>query len=426
MSQSLWHYDRDGQHVGPFLREELQQLAQSGLVRPDTTLIGQDGNRVPAGEVLSFATASQPPVARPVAAQVVKETDAYEVPPPPPPPPLPTRTVFQVQRVQPWNPRLIGWLGLIFSPVWAGVMASINGRRLQTGSPVWRPIAIGVGSLLLDIFISIAFVDSYLLDLVLYLGGLWLIWGYDLQPQIALFDQQGRKQSDNALQWMVPSLAGAPIALLVFLNFIVTPFLPLEPREVCNRFVTASTAEKAGKYTTTNLWPALDTLTESGEAPWKRGTLTLTDEAIAPKDVGGYLVGFRSHRKAAAGPELVEGVFHLVDWQGKWQIENVYVTATDGRQLAEWLALSQHPYAFDGLRGSQRITGDSVQTTSTSDKLWNNSAVEQLKKHPAPVYFGLKALFTSAGMKKFGLVLLVGIGAGISALVRWLGGDQKT
>jgi hypothetical protein len=70
---------------------------------------------------------------------------------------------------RPWNPVVIAWLGLLFSPVWSGTMAALNGHRLGLRLPLWRPLGIGVGALLLSFGQSFV-LGWYVLDLVLYLG----------------------------------------------------------------------------------------------------------------------------------------------------------------------------------------------------------------------------------------------------------------
>jgi len=53
------------------------------------------------------------------------------------PTPLPVR--------KPWNPTAILWLGVLFTPVWAGIMAALNNRRLGLAHPSWVGPLIGVG-----------------------------------------------------------------------------------------------------------------------------------------------------------------------------------------------------------------------------------------------------------------------------------------
>ena len=132
--------------------------------------------------------------------------------------PSPQQTSVVLRR--PWNPAAICWLGVFFSPVWAGVMAALNGRRLGMNVSFWRPIAIGVGSLIADIAITGFVYDSYLVDVVLYLGALCLLWGLDLRPQVAIYRVRMTAETTDG-GWIIPSLVGAPLALLVFYAFVV-------------------------------------------------------------------------------------------------------------------------------------------------------------------------------------------------------------
>ena len=163
---------------------------------------------------------------------------------------------------QPWNPVFVAWMGIAFSPVWAGVMAALNARRLQLGLPWWRPIAIGVGTLVLDILVSMFF-EAYLVDLLLYGGALALIWFIDL-VRCDFFRSHAANTGQPGGGWVWPSLIGAPIALLVFFTFVVSPFIPLEPREV-EKLVAATKESEMKKYTTANLWPALTALTRMAQ-----------------------------------------------------------------------------------------------------------------------------------------------------------------
>lgn len=231
----------------------------------------------------------------------------------------------------------IGWLGVIFSPVWAGIMAGLNAGRLGPAFSVWRPVVIGVGSLFLDLAVTVVF-DSYFLDLVIYLGAIGLIWGLDLAPQAKEYASRVG-QSRPAADWVLPSLAGMPLALLVLLAFVVSPLLPLEPRQVCERFAAASTEQEMKKYTTSNLWPALAILAkmEDHDGPVD---FELTDESPAPEGYAGYLVGYRAAFTENRQRFHVDGVFHLVERQGEWKIDDMYFTAVNGQRFEPWFSVA--------------------------------------------------------------------------------------
>ncbi len=92
---NLWHYEHDGQQLGPISPEALKQLARAGQITP-TDLIWQDGTdrKVPASRAKGLfppATATPKPI--PVATPI-SQSSASDDPPPLPavedePPPLP-------------------------------------------------------------------------------------------------------------------------------------------------------------------------------------------------------------------------------------------------------------------------------------------------------------------------------------------------
>src|SRR5205823_6630242 len=123
---------------------------------------------------------------------------------PPPPPPLAPEAVPLV-KPKTWNPRTIAWLGLLFSPVWMGIMATINGRRLGIGLPLWRPLLIGIGAPLFDWLVEAVLVDSLIVHVGLYLGSLWSIWYLDLGPQAVALGKQDVDAGQRA-GWLIPTL----------------------------------------------------------------------------------------------------------------------------------------------------------------------------------------------------------------------------
>ncbi len=240
-----------------------------------------------------------------------------------------------------WNPVAIAWLGVAFTPLWAGVMAAVNGRRLASPVPAWWPLAVAAGYLVTDIVFA-ASITSPLLDVALYLGAVALLWPVALRHQAGPYAAVRAAGGADA-GWAVPALAGAPLAALAFLAFVVEPLRPLEPREVCERFAAARSAKDAAQYVTANLAPALR-LFDADDADDGGDLLRfeLTDEAAAPADVGGgHLVGCRVSFAEGGGVRLLEGVFHLVDWGGAWKVEDVYFTAVNRQPLEPYLSLAR-------------------------------------------------------------------------------------
>jgi hypothetical protein len=254
----------------------------------------------------------------------------------------------------PWNPAVIAWLGLVFTPMWAGVMAALNGKRLAAPSPVWPPILIGFGYLGLDLAREIVF-ESYLLSVLSYLGAVALLWAAVLRPQAVLFARWQASAPGPQARWLWPTTAGLPLALLVFIGFVVEPLRLLEPREVCERFTQAGTAREAERYVTQNLVPAvqaLSRLNDTGEDI----RFELTDEAPAPAEVGGYLVGFRFTFVEASRPQQMEGVFHLVHWGGEWKIEDVHFTAVNRQPVEPWVSLARNHHLLQPTQPTRIVT----------------------------------------------------------------------
>ena len=314
----------------------------------------------------------------------------------------PAQSTSAVIPSRPWNPALICWLGVLFSPVWAGIMAAMNGRRLGMNTPSWRPIALGLGSVVADIGISFVY-ESYLVSAVLYLGALGLIWGLDLNPQAAVYRQRMQVETAGG-GWLVPSLVGVPLALLVLFAFVVYPLMPLEPRQVCEKFAQARTEQEMKKYATLNLWPALATLAKMEDSK-DPGEFELTGEEPAPANVGGYLVGHRMVFKEGGNHTQVEGVFHLVDRQGEWKIEDIYFTSINRQPLEDWLSIAKD---YQQMAAASRDKGKadalakmSPKTPASAQKEWyENRGVQHAAGR------GISHFFSSGGGKAVGVVLL--------------------
>ena len=94
-----WHYEHDGQQLGPISPEALKQLARAGQIKP-TDLIWQEGTdrKVPASRAKGlFPSATPTPKPMPVA-EPLNQSSASDEPPPLPavddaPPPLPEMAV---------------------------------------------------------------------------------------------------------------------------------------------------------------------------------------------------------------------------------------------------------------------------------------------------------------------------------------------
>lgn len=313
---------------GPYIQEHLRDWVKGGQI-PSSSLVCPEGGAQWLTLAQLLGLRGQQQVASAVSLPPSSQGQAVQY--------VPVASPVHFFPKAPWNPVAIGWLGVLFSPVWAGIMAGLNAGRLGPQFSVWRPIVIGVASLVLDLAVS-AVIDFYLVDLVIYLGAVGLIWVLDLAPQAEAFASQAGHSRPGA-NWIIPSLAGTPLALVVFLGLVVAPLLPLEPREVCQRFSAASTEPEMKKYTTSRLWPALAVLTrmEDHSAPVD---FELTDESPAPEGYAGYLVGCRTSFTENQQRFHVEGVFHLVERQGEWKIDDIYFTAVNGQRFDPWFSVA--------------------------------------------------------------------------------------
>jgi hypothetical protein len=307
---------------------------------------------------------------------------------------------------RPWNPVAVAWLGLLLSPLWSGIMAAVNARRLGLDTPWWRPVGIGVGSLV--VFLALDFwLDSYLLGLALYLGAVGLIAALDLVPQKEPYLRHSG-QGHATGGWVGPSLAGVVPALLVFITFVVFPLLPLSPRQVCERFVQAKTEGEMKRYTTNNLWPALSAV-ERHHRDW--GDFELTEEGPLP-ELGGYAVAWRWVKRVAGQDMRAEGIFHLVERPDGWKIEDFYVTVVNGRPLEPPAALS--------VNYPQMETGpvDKVAPSGSPERPGVQAAKGPKAK---PKSNSLEDLFRggrgAAVLKGLG-VILAALGAGVAAVWR--------
>ena len=412
MSHQQWHFVRDGERIGPFTWESLSQLVNAGMIQPDTILVDSDGNSTAAASAL---TASLPVLS--VSKADITLGPCLFAPPPPPPPYLPVSSAVVTQQPsQPWDPLTIAWLGLIFSPIWVGIMSVINARRLHLSIPIWQAVTINGAWIVLDVMLGNWLFDSHWATLVLYFATVWLMWHLALQPQAAAYEQSTEKKN-GSLSWLIPSVLGLPLALFTFFAFVISPQLPLSPRDVCQKFMRCSTLSQIQRLTTANLWPALKALDQLKE-PVAGGTYEFTEEGAAPAEHGGYLVGYRTYSEAKGKGDTVDGAFHLVDREGHWKIEEVYFTGINGQAAEQWIALSRNyeQIVAEGRAGRTVASIQPVANAGTDTRNPTSNPVDNIVKYPQ-VWMGLKAFFATATAKKIGGIL-VAIGVLLTALCR--------
>ena len=373
-----WYYARAKQKVGPISFEDLQQLVRSGQIGP-LDMVWEEGT-------FKWRTASE----------------VHGL--------LPPWFVSSHSLRKPWNPEAIAWLGVVFTPIWSGILAAMNSRRLGLSTPIARPIGCLVGWIAADWFVSV-FYTSLWVEVALYLAAAWLIWEVELRHQMRAFEDhvaQGRPRAG----WLVPHIAGTPLAVLTFVGFVIVPLQPLEPRDVCERFMRASTTEELKKYTTLRLWPQL------AEFVKIKARKELGGESTAPPEYGGHDVEWRMLVDGADGQRHFEGIFYLIVAGDEWKIDEIFVTAVNSQPLQAWFPLSSIP------ANSNQPVAATIQKAGA----WQaGNAKTDRRTSGEPYVQGLKlmgALLKGKGAKIL-IAVLVAFGAAAAAFARKLKREMK-
>jgi hypothetical protein len=341
-SAADWYVARGTEKEGPYSLAALRGMLSRGRLS-GTDLVwklgGTEWRRIDRVDEL----VPPPPTSTQIRGDFVRDPIRPVSPPidsiAPEPPRSEVRQVAAATSIakSPWNPAGIVVLAVLFTPMWAGVMAALNAARLRR--PVWQPLAIGFGYLGVSIAQS-AVIDSTFLDWILYLGAVAILWFAVLQHQFALFECWRTATGNAGSSWTWPVVSGVPLAILAFLALVVGPLMPLEPRQVCERFLQASSEQGMKDQATKNLWPAIAALCKSPSRT-ELFDCELTEDGPAPPDIGGHVVGFRFFFSEFGENHRREGFFHVVDRNGSWKIEDVVVTAIDHEPLENWSLLSR-------------------------------------------------------------------------------------
>jgi len=304
MPPKEWFVRNGTDIIGPVSSQILRQFAQSGLVN-EASEVSLDGTKwVPATKVNGLDL-------RPVFAEIVT-----------------SETETQTNTRPPWNPTTIALLGLLFSPVWSAVMAALNASRLKSPQSAAVPILIFVASFVVD-FVAMSLFGSMAFSFMLAFVTVGILWLVVLRPQSQIYQTQAPLQ--DSPNWWAPILCGIPLVMLS----LAAIFMPLEPRQVCERLFNAKDAETAKQYSTSRLWPLLssmDLYDDEGETP----EFEFLDEAYAPEHIGGYLVAFR----IVMVHDTIDGVCHLVDYGNGWKVDDLYFTGGNGLELEQWQPMS--------------------------------------------------------------------------------------
>lgn len=329
------------------------------------------------------------------------------------------RQASRVPTAQPWNPIAVVLLGLIFTPVWAGTVLAINAYRLGIPRSTWVPVAIGPGSLILDLILGLGS-DSYWVDVGLYLGAIGLLAAIVVPGQCTAFSQLTPLPPAIGPHWVVPSVAGVPLAGIAFLVFVIVPLIPLEPAEVCMRVAKAKDSKAAEPYVTLNLLPALREMDKHPDE--SRFEFEATSEVQAPANVGGRLVGFRWVTSDAGQVVSMEGVFHVVERNGVWKVEDIIVTGANGQMLPESVSLAQD---YRRLLAANQPAG---LTPSSAKKAGTDPSGTTKKDSPLPANAPVAAAYALPKIGK-GLAAIFVIGfvilAKVASLFERLAGGQQ-
>ena len=326
-SARAWQLREGGAERGPFSEAYVLAGLRFGTLSPDAPARPEGGSAWrPLRECPAFA--------------------ACPAAPPRPPSATPASPPLTLSEKPPWDPRAIGWLGLAFSPLWAGVMAALNARRLGTG-PVWRPVLIAAVWLIVGETADLADpLDLRVRHPAVHLAlqaawlaaGVGLLWLVDLRPQARRY--LGSAAGDgSAAAWAVPVAAGAPLAALTAVGLGLLLLVPPEPREVCRALLGSRSFEAAEPFATARFRPVLAAVHADGNDVLGRNVEFL-DEGPEP-DLGGYYVRCRVAVRTDAGAGLAEIAFHLIQADGRWKVEEGYLTAWDAERYDPPVRLSE-------------------------------------------------------------------------------------
>lgn len=422
-----WYVYQQGRQKGPYREAQLVELLRKGQISPALSARPASSTVFrPLCEWPAFASVCPAPTEPPAVPQMtcVPEAGVGAAPNPVTPPPALPRFG--------WDPRVVAWLGLLFSPLWTAIIAAVNSRRLRTTLPIWRPLTIGVGVTIADLLLGALGIDFYVLDLLLYFGGLGFIWFLDLRLQVPSFKLQQTAYGRQG-GWLVPALTGVPAALLVILGFVILPLLPLEPRQVCQRFVEAKTLSEAERYTTINLLPALTRIFALPDDDNFRGKFELTDEAWGATKLDEYFVGWRACLVQNGEPLTIEGAFQLVNYDGPWKVNEWLIMVPQENQAEPgWIAISKTyetlfpaPVSAPAPRQSTGITTAGVKNSINAiPKIsavgkFVNSADRKLPTAAAKTESVAVKVWKGIGH------YIIGIGVAIAAIYKGIFGDSK-
>jgi hypothetical protein len=143
---------------------------------------------------------------------------------------------------KPWDPQTIVFGGILFTPIWAGVMAAMNERRLgsqRTPAPaIWIAAIWFVADFVLYPLLGWGLLATWLTTAAC----LWLLWEIVLVEQRKDFAKIPVEQ--NFDHYGLPVLAGVPAMLMLGFQFFSAATSTPTPYELCQRFEQAKPADR--------------------------------------------------------------------------------------------------------------------------------------------------------------------------------------
>ena len=308
---------------GPLSRDDLEKRFRSGAVGPEAKIceVGTREWRF-LSDVFGAFLRPAAPLPVPTSSQGPISTGSVQSGGPDislpdrSPPKMPSAGQMP-QAVAGWHPVILALLGIPFSPLWAAVMAAVNGERLGLKTPLLRPVGIAAGAFAADLILH-RFSAPGWTSFALYFGSLLAVWSTDLGEQWDPY-RSARQSGAKSAAWGFPVLAGF---VLVGVCFAADYYLyPPGPRAVCERFAEASDIASRKAWCSESLWKALAPFGMNGPIE-----VELLDEVPAQAPLTGCFIGFRHPFVAQGQLFVMDGAFYLTRSGETWKIEDIYVT----------------------------------------------------------------------------------------------------
>jgi hypothetical protein len=163
-----------------------------------------------------------------------------------------------------------------------------------------------------------------------------------LMPILGLqIDQFGKMQAAQPRRkawWIAPVLCGAPIAYITLAAMVI----PLEPREVCERFLGATATQERTKYATPRLRTALENADRGGAPSHECPSELVVTEWPEFFEMSIFIINWRSADSAGRSGRI-EGSLVLARSEDRkqWKVDDVVISRLDGQALEPNLTWSQ-------------------------------------------------------------------------------------